>query len=58
MKGIVVERACGPEVLQFHTVPTPELRPDWILIRVKAFGLNRSLLTDMTKIKIRRSILI
>jgi len=42
MKGIVVERAGGPEVLQFHTVPTPELRPDWILIRVKAFGLNRS----------------
>lgn len=42
MKGIVVERAGGPEVLQVRTVPTPELRPGWILIRVKAFGLNRS----------------
>jgi threonine dehydrogenase-like Zn-dependent dehydrogenase len=42
MKGIVVERAGGPEVLQIRTVPTPELRPGWILIKVKAFGLNRS----------------
>ena len=30
MKGIVVERAGGPEVLQVRTVPTPELRPGWI----------------------------
>jgi NADPH:quinone reductase len=42
MKGIVVERAGSPEVLQIRTVPTPELRPGWILIKVKAFGLNRS----------------
>jgi NADPH:quinone reductase-like Zn-dependent oxidoreductase len=42
MKGIVVERAGGPEVLQIRTVPTPELRPGWVLIKVKAFGLNRS----------------
>jgi NADPH:quinone reductase len=42
MKAIVVERAAGPEVLQIRTVPTPELRPGWILIKVKAFGLNRS----------------
>jgi NADPH:quinone reductase len=42
MKGIVVERAGGPEVLQIRTVPVPELRPGWILIKVKAFGLNRS----------------
>jgi NADPH:quinone reductase len=42
MKGIVVERAGGPEVLQIRTVPTPELRPGCILIKVKAFGLNRS----------------
>jgi NADPH:quinone reductase-like Zn-dependent oxidoreductase len=42
MRGIVVERPGGPEVLQFRTVPTPELRPGWILFKVKAFGLNRS----------------
>ena len=42
MRGIVVERPGSPEVLQFRTVPTPELRPGWILIKVKAFGLNRS----------------
>ena len=38
MKGIVVERAGGPEVLQIRTVLTPVLRPGWILIKVKAFG--------------------
>jgi len=42
MRGIVVERPGSPEVLQFRKVPTPELRPGWILIKVKAFGLNRS----------------
>jgi NADPH:quinone reductase len=42
MRGIVVEGPGSPEVLQFRTVPTPELRPGWILIKVKAFGLNRS----------------
>jgi len=42
MRGIVVERPGGPKVLQFRTLPTRELRPGWILIRVKAFGLNHS----------------
>jgi NADPH:quinone reductase len=42
MKAIVVERPGTPDVLQFRTVSTPQLRPGWVLIRVKAFGLNRS----------------
>jgi NADPH:quinone reductase len=42
IKGIVVKRAGGPEVLQIRTVIRPELRPGWILIKVKAFGLNCS----------------
>lgn len=42
MKAIVVEQAGGPEVLQIRDLPRPEPRSGWVLIRVKAFGLNRS----------------
>ncbi|HTI13614.1 MAG TPA: zinc-binding alcohol dehydrogenase family protein [Dictyobacter sp.] len=42
MKAIVIEQAGGPDVLQVRTMPTPEPRDGWVLIRVKAFGLNRS----------------
>jgi NADPH2:quinone reductase len=42
MKAIVVEHAGAPDVLQIRDVPRPEPRPGWVLIRVKAFGLNRS----------------
>lgn len=42
MKAIVVERAGGPGVLQVRQLPIPEPRDGWVLIRVKAFGLNRS----------------
>ena len=42
MKAIVIEHAGGPEVLQVGDWPRPEARPGWVLIHVKAFGLNRS----------------
>ncbi len=42
MKAIVVEQPGGPEVLQLKDVPTPEPRSGWVLIKIKAFGLNRS----------------
>lgn len=42
MKAIVVERAGGPEVLTVTDVPTPAAKPGWVLVRVRAFGLNRS----------------
>jgi len=42
MKAVVVERAGGPEVLEIRQLPRPEPKPGWVLIRVKAFGLNRS----------------
>lgn len=42
MKAIVVEHPGGPEVLKIKDVPRPEARPGWVLIRVKAFGLNRA----------------
>ena len=42
MKAIVVEHAGGPEVLQERDWPRPQARLGWVLIQVKAFGLNRS----------------
>ncbi|QBD77523.1 NADPH:quinone reductase [Ktedonosporobacter rubrisoli] len=42
MKAIRVYRAGGPEVLQIEDQPKPTPRPGWVLIHVKAFGLNRS----------------
>jgi len=42
MKAIVIEHAGGPEVLQERDWPRPQARLGWVLIEVKAFGLNRS----------------
>jgi NADPH:quinone reductase len=42
MRAIVVYAPGGPEVLQLEEVPTPTAREGWVLIRVRAFGLNRS----------------
>jgi NADPH:quinone reductase-like Zn-dependent oxidoreductase len=42
MKALVVREAGGPEVLRIEDVPIPTPRSGEVLIRVKAFGLNRS----------------
>ena len=42
MKAIVVEKPGAPDVLQIKEIPTPTVKPDWVLVRVQAFGLNRS----------------
>jgi NADPH:quinone reductase-like Zn-dependent oxidoreductase len=42
MKAAVIRTAGGPEVLKIESLPIPEPRNDQVLIRVKAFGLNRS----------------
>lgn len=42
MRAVVAERAGGPEVLAVREVPTPSAREGWVLVRVKAFGLNRA----------------
>jgi NADPH2:quinone reductase len=42
MKAAVVENPGPPEVLQVKEWPQPEPKDGWVLIKVKAFGLNRS----------------
>ena len=42
MRAVVAERPDGPDGLVLREVPRPEPRPGWALVRVEAFGLNRS----------------
>jgi NADPH:quinone reductase-like Zn-dependent oxidoreductase len=42
MKAVIVRQAGGPEVLRIEDVAIPTPRNGDVLIRVKAFGLNRS----------------
>jgi NADPH:quinone reductase-like Zn-dependent oxidoreductase len=42
MRAVVIHEAGPPDVLRIEERPVPEPRPGWVLIRVRAFGLNRS----------------
>jgi NADPH:quinone reductase-like Zn-dependent oxidoreductase len=42
MRAVVIDAPGGPEVLQVRDVPIPQAEPGNVLIRVEAFGLNRS----------------
>ena len=42
MKAVVVDAPGAPEVLHVRDVPVPPVRAGWVLIRIRAFGLNRS----------------
>jgi NADPH:quinone reductase-like Zn-dependent oxidoreductase len=42
MKAAVIHQAGGPEVLKIESIPVPTPKTGEVLIRVKAFGLNRS----------------
>ena len=42
MKAAVIHEAGGPEVLKIESRPVPTAQSGEVLIRVKAFGLNRS----------------
>jgi NADPH2:quinone reductase len=42
MRAAVIDAHGGPEVLRVRDVPVPTPQPGWVLLRVEAFGLNRS----------------
>lgn len=42
MKAWIIRKAGGPEQFQLEDVETPSPRKGWALIRIRAFGLNRS----------------
>ena len=42
MKAAITTEAGNPEVIQIKEVPKPESKSGWVLLKVKAFGLNRS----------------
>lgn len=42
MRAIVLDAPGPPDALQIREVPKPEPEPGWVLLRVEAFGLNRS----------------
>jgi NADPH:quinone reductase-like Zn-dependent oxidoreductase len=42
MKAVVVHEPGGPDVLRVEERPIPQAHPGWILVRVRAFGLNRA----------------
>ncbi len=45
MRAIVVGETGGLDALRLSTVPVPEVRPGWVRIKVKAFGVNESEVT-------------
>ena len=42
MKAWIIREAGGPDHFSLEDVDRPEPRPGWALIRIRAFGLNRS----------------
>ncbi|MCA8976083.1 MAG: zinc-binding dehydrogenase [Planctomycetes bacterium] len=42
MKAWVIRQPGGPQQLRLEELPRPEPRPGWALIRIRAFGINRS----------------
>lgn len=42
MRAVVVTNPGDSSVLQLKTMPKPQLKPGWSLVKVKGFGINRS----------------
>ncbi|WP_247517420.1 zinc-binding dehydrogenase [Bradyrhizobium sp. 190] len=46
MRAVVLSQFGGVDKLVIKDVPLPKLQPDWVRIRVKAFGVNESEITS------------
>lgn len=42
MRAVVIDHVTPAEEIRIREVPVPEVKPGWVLIRVKAFGMNHS----------------
>ena len=42
MKAVVLTKPCKAEEMTLIEIDIPEIRPGWVLIKVKAFGINHS----------------
>ena len=42
MKAVKIYQAGGPEQLIYQDVPTPDIKEDWSLVKIKGFGINHS----------------
>lgn len=42
MKAVVLERTCKAEEMIIKDVPIPAVKPGWVLVKIKAFGINHS----------------
>ncbi len=42
MKAIVLKKPCSAKELEISKIPVPEIKPGWVLIKIKAFGINRA----------------
>ncbi|ASA20779.1 zinc-binding alcohol dehydrogenase family protein [Paenibacillus donghaensis] len=42
MKAVVLEHPCESQDLKVREVPLPEVKPGWVLVKIRAFGINRS----------------
>lgn len=42
MRAVVLEHPCAAEELTVRDVPIPGVKPGWVLVEIKAFGINRS----------------
>jgi NADPH:quinone reductase len=42
MRAVVLRGTCAASALRVESVPRPKVRPGWVLVKVRAFGLNHS----------------
>ncbi|MEQ8361046.1 MAG: zinc-binding alcohol dehydrogenase family protein [Cytophagales bacterium] len=42
MKAAITTKAGDPEVIEIQNLNKPKAKPGWIVVKIKAFGLNRS----------------
>lgn len=42
MKAVLLDKITPAEMIQLKETEIPEIKPGWVLIKVKGFGMNHS----------------